>query len=1808
MALWDDFLTTIRRGWDQLNPFDGGRDWNTIPNERKKKKEEEQQRPAVQQPQVQAPAPNFNFQQPNQQKPQLANFDQSKTLEQAKQNFGQVGTDFQKTNRFGNFNNQLPDELLTPVQKQAKLQQQNPQNISKDGTVRDNRPFPARTFSYDDANKALKIAKIAGGTNNPASALRMELSKPQPSKSVVQSLTKQVRQQATKEINRPAPGLNIGDIGAEIIKAPFKLVNDFIVQPTGEHIADAWQANTQRNEASQQVKDRTGRSSLYGDPKMQAFQRESINLALRDGSITPERHAELMADFNKKAAVADAVIKDVRAESKAKWGTEVPTQSEVFWKTALPTVEVGTLGGGGALMSGGRAIGGKVLPWVTKQAEKTLGRTLTKEEAIMASNKARELEKQLVEKSADSLQPKIEKKPNTPTDPAIEAEENLRKASETPNKTIPELLNEQTPESTQMGARPLEQPSTRSTQSIASIMDGIVGRDATAAREQFDFGKYGVKKETYDELAAKYGKNEVETLIASSADATNIRSQDAFVKSQARKLWGGKVRTRQSVQAELDQAAAKQDQMLMKQGNPETRQTVTLDDGRVIDAKTGEMVDAPVIDMPQVGAIEQLSKNAKNSLENDTTGIKPGGVERSGGFVENGTAKPIEVRTLDDGSQVIVDGRHTLEYARQNGITDYPIKDVTSQYSRDGLKPNAEVVDSNLGSMADTFYQSKAGDQKINFRDIENLGKNIAAEADRSFKAVNSDFATVARKTQENQANGKAWNDGLSQAETRVWDNVQREFDYIRRRASVGRKEIGQGDQGQGYFPHQTEGQYDTRASLLEGFLQSKPGNEFRRKSEGGLGLDEIDYSPNVLAQYVTRYADTKLLNNERIARAIQKNNPDVDEKTVVKATKQVTDLQDKINTLKTKINLGGLGKKTTVSTGKAIDSAAELSKVGKTLGREQIKISSAGKGFTNGERINSVDIDGKPLGDVIGLNQYRDAGSYAGTQLRAADGDREALVGQVFDRLKNDYNLPDEEISRLVEGINRVKADVPDEVLHARVASTYSTAAKQQMMEQLQNIDITNPKLRKDVSDLTNQILREGSIEQELSSKIVSKTLQTTNALFRKLNVSSALNELSDLTSFNTVFGKDMAYGMARPDYSKIRAYNLGEIDPAIEPYIRQVSEGADVKSVVKALKATNEATNLYRFVEHYKAASFLTAAERHYTKKGLSGDALTKQILDDYRQMALPQDAFTKTFLNDYPLYTQYMSWGARNLQKEYRLATGKVSTGVMSDKSQAARIARNAYANIPAKTAFWLASNGLKGTGIMTAFGLTDFTGLTSQDYSGIQEEDKSLYDRTTQFTNTSTVFSLLNTVVQAYEKEQLKQKYKDEDYNPYEHANLGDSLVNTFTPQVLKNATGANDMMNKGYSENAAGRVQYEAPDDPYNIVKAYLFGKGQTDNAREYSGRQDVITRMNNGKDPISAVADMAKEQLGLQDTQYNRPLTEDYSKEFKARQNEARTALLQGGRQYNKYLDNLQKNSPEDYNRYIASMDGNHVQPEYWREIAGSKDDLNTFKMIANRKKQLQKDLGTKYDPTYDLPDDQARSILKLKSSPTGDDIALRNALNKEKWYQDYKKAVSKYYDGKQDAGGSEFKETQRVKEWNALDDQLNSFYYKKGDPAPAWAKQYPLLYQQKNLEFGSPESDAFFKGNYDGWAAEKAAYQKSQLAIINKMRKIEGYPPMSEEQYEQANAYADTDEDGKSGKRKGYVRTRGGRSGYSRNSSSSRSGASTKTNLNQASFGSGGSVSYTPIITKTAMKNIKRPVKTKGGKAGKIAFKRSKS
>ena len=152
--MWDDFVKNIRRGFDQLNPFDGGRNWNTLDQELGKKKKEEDENPApnfqVQRqsaPTVtvatsaQPKTPNFNF---NQGKVETPNNFANKTTQPQQRTFGA----------------ELPPELKIKTQQDilAEKLQERAKYVNKDGTMIDQRPYPARVQNdeFSRANEALK--------------------------------------------------------------------------------------------------------------------------------------------------------------------------------------------------------------------------------------------------------------------------------------------------------------------------------------------------------------------------------------------------------------------------------------------------------------------------------------------------------------------------------------------------------------------------------------------------------------------------------------------------------------------------------------------------------------------------------------------------------------------------------------------------------------------------------------------------------------------------------------------------------------------------------------------------------------------------------------------------------------------------------------------------------------------------------------------------------------------------------------------------------------------------------------------------------------------------------------------------------------------------------------------------------------------------------------------------------------------------------------------------------------------------------------------------------------------------------------------------------------------------------------------------------------------------------------------------------------------------------------------------------------------------------------------------------------------
>ena len=597
------------------------------------------------------------------------------------------------------------------------------------------------------------------------------------------------------------------------------------------------------------------------------------------------------------------------------------------------------------------------------------------------------------------------------------------------------------------------------------------------------------------------------------------------------------------------------------------------------------------------------------------------------------------------------------------------------------------------------------------------------------------------------------------------------------------------------------------------------------------------------------------------------------------------------------------------------------------------------------------------------------------------------------------------------------------------------------------------------------------------------------------------------------------------------------------------------------------------------------------HYDKTMLPSTALTMNRLVGKAPRAL----------------TQYLSWAINSTKRLGRTISGSNEYGKYADMGRPSRIARGIGVEIVPKAVTAMAL----GVPIAQVMGGRDWTGVSSGDYSGIQAEDKTVVD---EIVNTLAVSPTLGMVANLYNGYRTNQEgiEEGEAESPWlKNAMLknGSMLVPYFSQG--KKVADIIQGQSRGYYENSDGRIQTGALPTG-EAIQGALVGKSYTPTFRDMRDNPDAISvargtaqvqDLVTHNDTVDNVSRALLDKPTARD--YTRPLSKDYTKAYKEAEKGARDALLKGGRQYNDYLDTLRQQSPELYERYLGTMDGDHVKPEYWRTIFAGKDgkaDLTTFKVLAERKRQLKTDLGKDYDPMYDLPDDQAKAFLEYRSTPTGDNIAIRNILGKEQWYKDLKAARKTFYDANPlSPEGEEFKKSERVKAWETYEDKLNSFFYdaeeiaKSGDPA--WAKDFPLVYRQKQLNdqfgFDAPETKEFFKANYDSWKAQKDNFDKAQLEVINQMRKLEGYPPMSWDGYQQATEFADTDEsdDSSSSSSKGYGRSgRGGRGG---GKSSDRTGvASTITEL-----GNEGAGMKLPTGPKGKMKNLKTVVKNKRAK-----------
>lgn len=179
------------------------------------------------------------------------------------------------------------------------------------------------------------------------------------------------------------------------------------------------------------------------------------------------------------------------------------------------------------------------------------------------------------------------------------------------------------------------------------------------------------------------------------------------------------------------------------------------------------------------------------------------------------------------------------------------------------------------------------------------------------------------------------------------------------------------------------------------------------------------------------------------------------------------------------------------------------------------------------------------------------------------------------------------------------------------------------------------------------------------------------------------------------------------------------------------------------------------------------------------------------------------------------------------------------------------------------------------------------------------------------------------------------------------------------------------------------------------------------------------------------------------------------------------------------------------------------VTPERWRIIQSDRTG-RLYEFLKSEALTANKEDGKPVDPIYQIPDPKlVQTVLDIRSRPTGDDIETEERLRAtSSWYTNFEKAERAYYDANSkyfEGKGISSEQNPRVKAYSEI-------------PYP---EQSALVKQYYQIKEGNEQAGKdFFKANADALSADFDGYREKRLKYINAKRAIEGYPPITQDSF----------------------------------------------------------------------------------------------
>lgn len=1065
-------------------------------------------------------------------------------------------------------------------------------------------------------------------------------------------------------------------------------------------------------------------------------------------------------------------------------------------------------------------------------------------------------------------------------------------------------------------------------------------------------------------------------------------------------------------------------------------------------------------------------------------------------------------------------------------------------------KPAAKNVDEFVTTLPDAKVTTRADADKLIGEGTDWLRK-AGNVIDERLKLDGDSFDNFARAIHQASDDVKAGKTPkVSPLYQEIYDTIKPALDKFRKASG---KETGETPY---YLPRRpiNGGEQIQMGNTLVDSLDAATFGSAEKRT-GALGIDDTDLTPDSLGSYATqtlgeRYRHSMAVDD--LMKAAEKRGKPITQK---QASKAVT-LQDKLAKGFTKAAKDGSEMRN--------DTIGDLNKLGEAEG-----IELTDNAYKPGRLLQSPEhmLKGARVWER-GFKQYdysiANANTFIGmlkknkvpnAQFGAAL--RKSLVSQMPNA---DKEIIDKAVANAVRRME--KDGVAPKDAAGLVNMAIRSVAKEEMVKLGKSTAFLDGKMSQVVSEQINGRVLNSLHETNFLQGVDSFITERVNVALRGLNITSAFFELGDIANIFSNYGlknlkqTQAGIGPIKGDtlyfshkYGQANASFLTPDMPEVKA-LKKIWDNPNTSLTKKMYESYRTGENkllIFRYIEQHKTELFFRTADKYHKQQGLRGNDLVTAVMDDYKTTMLPHTLGTANrLLGKMPkALTQYMNWGLQATKRLGRTVSGSNKAGIYKDMSRPSRIGVGVATELVPKAT----AAAVIGVPLMQILGMRDFTGATSADFTGIDDEDKNKVDKAAQLLSLSPVLGTGANIYFANRRNQIAdaKKAAGEDYKserspsdtPKEVAIQTGLMTVPFHTQGKKTKE-MYDAAKKGYFENKQGRIQAKAPQGVKAIPGA-IFGKGYTKEMREYQDNPNIATVIA-GKAKLpdlitknETVNQLSQNILNKNNRDFNRPLSasivnpdgsvaaQGYSDKAKdahkaaidkyGKNSKEATKVLEdwvaNGREYNKLTDNLKKNNPTAYDSWIKTKGDDILTPEKWRVLGANKD---VFAFEKKRKELEKRDLGRTIDPIYELQEDRANMVLQERSVATGDDMTLRSKLYKEDWYagafKDKEQAYFDSFTGQRDMSGK----SQRVKDWNAMNEQVFS-------PEKGVINKYPLVKQYQNElkrfpDYNSQERKDFTKAWYDthgdAYESQQDGYDRERYALVNKMRKLENQGEIS--------------------------------------------------------------------------------------------------